>query len=293
MNELAAQILRIVIKGLLVGGVYAVIALGLNIQYGVGRVFNIAHGEFLMLGAMLTSTMYISAMIDPLASLAITGPLMFIIGFILYRTLFASLRRRAPSPAAFEANSLLAAFALIYIFQNAAILIFGGRGGRTYAYLSFPLAFAGITIPANLVVAFAVAVVICVVFYFFVTRSRLGKAIRAAARDPATAGLMGVNVKLVLALCFGLGALLAGLAGTLISTFSSHSEVMGLTYAIAAIVVMVVGGLGSIPGSFVGGVIIGLVSGIVATYHSALVVPAYYAIFLIILLARPQGLLKR
>lgn len=293
MNELAAQILRIVIKGLLVGGIYAVIALGLNIQYGVGRVFNIAHGEFLMVGAMLTSAMYVSAMIDPLASLAITGPFMFIIGFILYRTLFASLRRRAPSPAAFEANSLLAAFALIYIFQNAAILIFGGRGGRTYAYLSFPLAFAGITIPANLVVAFAVAVVICVVFYFFVTRSRLGKAIRAAARDPATAGLMGVNVKLVLALCFGLGALLAGLAGTLISTFASHSEIMGLTYAIAAIVVMVVGGLGSIPGSFVGGVIIGLVSGIVATYQPALVVPAYYAIFLIILLARPQGLLKR
>lgn len=294
MNELAAQILRIVIRGLLLGGIYAVIALGLNIQYGVGRVFNIAHGEFLMVGAMLTSIMFASqAKIDPLASLAITGPLMFIIGFILYRTLFASLRRRAPSPAAFEANSLLAAFALIYIFQNAAILIFGGRGGRTYAYLSFPIEFAGLTLPTNMVVAAAVAVVICVVFYFFVTRSRLGKAIRAAARDPATAGLMGVNVKLVLALCFGLGAMLAGLAGTLLSTFSSHSEMMGLTYAIAAIVVMVVGGLGSVPGSFVGGVIIGIISGIVATYQSALVVPAYYALFLIILLARPQGLLGK
>ena len=294
MNELAARILEIAIRGVLVGGIYALIALGLNIQYGVGRVFNIAHGEFLMVGAMLTSMMFASqANIDPLASLAITGPFMFIIGFILYRTLFASLRRRAPTPAAFEANSLLAAFALIYIFQNAAILIFGGRGGRTYDYLSFPQKFAGITIPTNMLVAFAVAVVICVVFYFFVTRSRLGKAIRAAAIDPATAGLMGVNVKLVLALCFGLGALLAGFAGTLISMFTSHSEVMGLTYAIAAIVVMVVGGLGSIPGSFIGGIAIGIVSGIVATYQSALVVPAYYAIFLIILLARPQGLLRK
>jgi branched-chain amino acid transport system permease protein len=294
MNELATNILHIVINGLMVGGIYALIALGLNIQYGVGRVFNIAHGEFIMVGAMLTSVVLVSqARIDPLASLAITGPFLFLLGLILYRTLFTSLRRRAASPAAFEANSLLAAFALIYIFENAAVLIFGGWGARTYPYLSFPLHFAGIVLPTNEVVAFAVAVVICVVFYLFVTRSRLGKAIRAAAQDAAVAELMGINVKRVLALCFGLGAMLAGFAGTLISTYASHSESMGLPYSIAAIVVMVVGGLGNIPGSFAGGVIIGLISGIVSHYQSALVVPAYYAIFLIILLVRPQGLLAK
>lgn len=283
----------ILLRGLVLGSIYALIAMGLNIQYGVGRVFNIAHGEFLMLGAMLTVSMYVGAGIDPLGSLVITGPFLFIIGFILYRTIFTSLKNRAPSPAAFEGSSLLIAFGFIFIIQNAALLIFGGRGSMRIDYLNFPIEIAGATFRANQVVAFAVAVVVGVVFYIFITRARLGKAIRAAAQDPATAGLMGVNVNLVLAICFGLGALLAGFAGSLISTYQAVSEVMGLNFAITAIVVMVLGGLGSIPGSFIGGIIIGIVSSIVTYYESALVLPAYYALFLIILLVKPQGLLGK
>lgn len=283
----------ILLQGLVAGSIYALIAMGLNIQYGVGRVFNIAHGEFLMLGAMLTVSVYVGAGIDPLGSLGITGPLLFISGFIIYRTLFTSLKNRAPSPAAFEGSSLLIAFGFIFIIQNAALLIFGGRGARRIDYLNFPIEIAGITFRVNQVVAFAVAVVVGVVFYIFITRSRLGKAIRAAAQDPATAGLMGVNINLVLAICFGLGALLAGFAGSLTSMYTPVSEVMGLNYAIIAIVVMVLGGLGSIPGSFIGGIIIGIVGSIVTYYESSLVLPAYYTLFLIILLVKPQGLLGK
>lgn len=286
----------ILINGLLVGGVYALIALGLNIQYGVGRVFNIAHGDFLMLGAFVTYTLFTSsAGISPLVSLAISGPFLFIIGFVLYRTLFTSLRNRAPSPAAFEGSSLLVAFGLIYVIENIAILIWGGTA-RGISYLNFPIRLPGpgyTVVRANQVVALAFAIVICIAFYIFITRSRLGKAIRAAAQDPATAGLMGININLVLALCFGFGALLAAFAGTLISMYSSISQVMGLNYAISAIIVMVLGGLGSIPGSFIGGLILGMIASVVSYYESALVLPAFYVIFLILLLVRPTGLLGK
>ena len=284
---------RILISGLLTGGILALIALGLNIQYGVGRVLNIAHGDFIMLGAFITFTLFTGAAgVNPLVTMAISGPFLFLIGFILYRTLFTSLRKRSASPGAFEGNSLLVAFGLIFIIQNTALLIWGGQV-RGYSYLNFPLYFAGVTLRANRVVAFALAVVIGVAFYVFVTRSRLGKAIRAAAQDPATAGLMGINTNLVLALCFGFGALLAGLAGSLISMYTAISQVMGLPFAIAAIVVMVMGGLGSIPGSFVGGFIIGIVGNMVSYFQPALVAPAYYGLLLILLLVKPQGLLGK
>ena len=283
----------ILINGVLVGGVFALIALGLNLQYGVGKVFNIAHGEFIMLGAFITYTLYVGFGIHPLVTLAISGPFLFIIGFVIYRTLFTSLRNRAPSPAAFEGSSLLVAFGLIFVIQNIAILIWGGRTRVYIGPLSFPLHFAGTVFNAAQVVACALAVVIGVAFYVFLTRSRLGKAIRAAAQDPATAGLMGINIKLVLALCFGFGALLAAFAGSLLSMYSSISEVMGLWYAIGAIIVMVLGGLGSIPGSFIGGFLIGIMGSIITYYEPALVIPSYYAVFLILLLVRPQGLLGK
>ena len=283
----------IVINGLLMGGILSLIALGLNIQYGVGKVFNIAHGEFIMLGAFITYTLYVGFGIHPLVTLAISGPFLFIIGFVIYRTLFTSLRNRAPSPAAFEGSSLLVAFGLIFVIQNIAILIWGGRTRVYIGPLSFPLHFAGTVFNAAQVVACALAVVIGVAFYVFLTRSRLGKAIRAAAHDQATAELMGVNTNMVLALCFGFGALLAGLAGSLVSMYSSISEVMGLNFAIVAIIVMVLGGLGSIPGSFVGGFILGIVGSLVTYFEAALVMPAYYALFLLLLLVRPTGILGK
>jgi branched-chain amino acid transport system permease protein len=289
-----SEIPTILINGLLSGGVLALIALGLNIQYGVGKVFNIAYGDFIMLGAMLTFTLFTSpAEIDPLISMAITGLFLFIIGFVLYRTLFTSLRTKAASPALFEGNSLLVAFGLIYVIQNAAILIWGGGSPRSYNYLTFPVKIGGMVFRATEVLAFALAIAIGIAFYFFVTRTRLGKAIRAAAQDPATAGLMGININMVLALCFGFGALLAGITGTLISMYSPVAEVMGLPYAISAIIVMVLGGLGSIPGSFIGGFIVGIVGSVVTYYGPGLVIPSYYALFLILLLARPQGLLGK
>ena len=206
----------IVVSGLLMGGIYALVSMGLSLQYGVARVLNIAHGEFIMLGALIVWTLCISFGIYPLLAVAISGPLLFGIGFLLHRTLFTSLKTRAPSPAAVEGNSLLAAFGLIFIIQNIALLRWGSLS-RSYPYLESVVWLGGTAFRINRLVALAIAVGVGVAFYLFLTRSRPGKAIRAAAQDPATAGLMGININRVLPLCFGLGAFMAGLAGLLIS----------------------------------------------------------------------------
>src|SRR4030042_1643535 len=114
---MGVTILNLVIGGLLMGGIYALIAMGLSLQYGVARVINISHGEFIMLGAFITWALYSAFGLNPLLSLAIGGPILFVIGFLLYRTLFTSLRKKAPSPAAFEGSSMLATFGLLFIIQ--------------------------------------------------------------------------------------------------------------------------------------------------------------------------------
>ena len=285
-------ILDVVIAGLLLGGIYAMIAVGLSLQYGVARVLNIAHGEFIMLGAFITWWLYTIVGINPLVSLAICGPIVFIIGFILYRILFTRLRASSPSPAAFEGSSMLACFGLLFIIQNVAILIWGADM-KGYSYLAFPVNFGGAKFAANRLVTLGFAMVIGVAFYLFLTRARLGKAIRAAAQAPATAGLMGVNINQVLALCFGLGALMAGLGGSLMSISYKIYPTMGLEYTIIALIVIVLGGLGSIPGSFIGGFILGLVGSIVTYIEPGLALVAYYVIFMLLLLVRPTGILGK
>jgi len=289
MNE---TVVWVVVSGLLNGGIYALIAMGLSLQYGVARVINLSHGEFIMFAAFLTWTLYTGFGINPLLSVAISGPLMLGIGFLLHRTLFTSLRNRAPSPAVFEGNSLLVAFGLFFVINNIALLIWGGQP-RAYYYLFYGVEIFGVTFVVNNVIALGIAVGLGVGFYVFVARSHLGKAIRAAAQDPATAGLMGVNINWVLPLCFGLGAFMACVAGLLTSMCYPISTSMGLRYTIIALIVVALGGLGSIPGSFIGGLILGLVGSIVTQWQPALSMAAYYAIFVFLLLVRPAGILGK
>ncbi|MDH5696373.1 MAG: branched-chain amino acid ABC transporter permease [Dehalococcoidia bacterium] len=285
-------ILNILIAGLLMGGIYALIAMGLSLQYGVARVLNISHGEFLMLGAFITWMLYTAFGINPLVSLAIVGPIIFIIGFALHRTLFRSLQTSSPSPGVFEGRSLLAAFGVLFIIQNIALAIWGADL-RAYSYLARGVNLAGAVFAANRLVSLLFAIVIGVVFYLFLVRTRLGKAIRAAAQDPAAAGLMGVNINQVLALCFGLGALMAGLAGTLISMWYPINATMGLGYTIIALIVVALGGMGSIPGSFIGGFLLGLIGSIVTYIQPGLALAAYYLLFMLLLLVRPTGIMGK
>jgi branched-chain amino acid transport system permease protein len=286
---MVVTILNILIAGLLMGGIYALVAMGLSLQYGVARVLNISHGEFIMLGAFITWLMFTAFGVNPLVSLVICGSVTFIIGFLIYRTLFTRLRISSATPGAFESSSMLASFGLLFIIQNIALMIWGGNM-RGYSYLNVGVNFLGTTFPANRLAALVVAVVISSILYVVLARTRMGKAIRAAAQDPATAGLMGVNINQVLALCFGFGALMAGFAGVLVSMCYPIYATIGLEYTIIAIIVVVLGGLGSIPGSFIGGFILGLVGSIVTSLQPALAIAAYYVLFMILLLVRPAGI---
>lgn len=285
-------ILDVVIAGLLLGGLYALIAMGLSLQYGVARVFNISHGEFIMLAALTTWSLQIVLGLNPLISLAICAPIAFILGFIIHRTLFKRLSSTAETPAAFESSSMLASFSLFFILQNLALITWGSKI-RGYSYLAFPVIIAGAKFGANRLLTAGVAFVIGIAFYLFLARTRLGKAIRASAQDATTAGLMGVNIDSVLALCFGFGAAMAAIAGVLISMSYPVHAVMGLEYTIIAVIVVVLGGLGSIPGSFFGGLILGLIGSIVTYFEPGLALVAYYLIFVLLLLVRPKGIMGR
>jgi branched-chain amino acid transport system permease protein len=289
MPESMVLILDVIIGGLLLGGIYALLAMGMSLQYGVAQVLNISHGEFIMLGAFTTYTLYTVFGINPLVCLAIIGPIMFIIGFLLHKTLFTRLSLSAANADVYAASSLLATFGLMFIIRNLA-LIGWGANYRAYSYLNFGVDLLGATFTANRLVILGFAVGIGVAFYLFLAHSRIGKAIRAAAQDPAAAALMGVNINLLLALCFGLGTLLAGLAGTLMSMRVTLYPTMGMNYTIIAIIIIVLGGLGSIPGSFIGGFILGLIGTLVTYIDPSLSLAAYYFIFMLLLLVKPTGI---
>lgn len=281
----------IIITGLLLGGIYALVSVGLSLQYGVGRVLNVAHGEFIMLGAFITFWLSGSAIqMNPLVTIVITAPMMFVIGWLLHATLFRRLMHTSPSLDIFEGKSMLASFGLLYIVQNLARIIWGSQ---TFQVLYLNTTVTSAQIPVNRLVALGVVIVIGVAFYLFLARTRMGKAIRSAAQDPTTAGLMGVNINSVLAICFGLGLGMAAIAGSLLSTFFPIQTSMGLQYTVIAMIVVVLGGLGSITGAMIGGLVLGIVSQLVTYFQPTLTFIAYYVIFILLLLVRPKGIMGK
>jgi branched-chain amino acid transport system permease protein len=287
------QLPRLIITGILMGSIYGLLAMGLTLQYGVCQVLNISHGEFLMLGAMLTLTLSKAFGISPLLAVAIIGPLLFVIGFLLQITLFRTLKARTPSPPVFEGSALLVAFGLYYIINFSGQISWSAMT-YTNTYLTDRVYFLGTSFGLNQIIACVIAVAIGVAVYLFLSRTRMGRAIRATAEDPATAGLMGVNTNMILALCFGLGTLLAGIGGILISWRTPVNTNMGFDYTVIALVVVVLGGLGSVPGSFIAGILIGIVARLVSGFwEPLLIVPVYYAILMVLLLVRPAGLLGK
>ncbi|NLO27653.1 MAG: branched-chain amino acid ABC transporter permease [Actinobacteria bacterium] len=280
----------IIIAGLLLGGIYALIAAGLSLQYGVARVLNVSHGEFIMIGAFITWWMFTNLALDPLISIVITGPLMFVLGILLYRFIYRKIMVDSESIDAFEGSSMLAAFGFLYVVQNVARWIWGSN---TYAYTYMATSVTSARIPLNRLVALAVVAVVAIIFYVFLSHTRMGKAIRASAQDPTTAGLVGVNVYRVLGLCFGLGLAMAGIAGSLLSILYSVNTSMGLGYTVIALIVVVLGGLGSVQGAFIGGILLGLMSSLVSYYQPSMTMVAYYVVFILLLLIRPKGIMGK
>lgn len=282
-------ILNVVTSGLIMGGVYAIIAMGLSIQYGVAKILNVSHGEFIMVGCFLTFGL-VKLGVHPLIAMVLCMPLMFLIGFVLHRTIYKKLKDVSGSAAAFESNSMLISFGLMFVIQNIGLTLWGSEQ-QTYPFLLRSVKILGTSIALNRLVVLLFAVAISLLFYLFLEKTRLGKSIRAVSQDPGCAALLGVKTHRISAICFGIGAVLAGCAGSLISIINQFNTTMGMTYTIIAIIVVVLGGMGSIPGSIFGGFILGFVGTVVNYIDPSLSLVAYYIIIILLLLIKPSGLM--
>ncbi len=282
-----------IIFGLFVGGLYGIAAVGLSLVFGVMRVLNVAHGELLMIGGYVSFWAFTLLGVDPFVSLLISGPTLFLVGVALDRGLYSWITRFDEETKI--KNSLLISFGLTLILQNLAIQAWTAdeRSIRT-GYAGTSTSLLGVVIPYTRLADLLVALLIILGLHLFLRRTYLGKAIRATALDWEAASLAGIDVRRTYLLTFGLGAALAGVAGSLVSVGYSIAPSIGLEWTLKALVVVVLAGMGSIFGAFAAGLLLG-----VAEALSVFALGAAYrevvglAIFLLVLLLRPQGLFGR
>ena len=250
-------ILQVLLFGVVWGGLYTLIATGLNVIYGVMKILNIAHGELLMLGAYLTFWLFTLWDVSPLVSMPLAALAMFAFGVIIQKLLIEPLMVRTKTLAAFENATLIIFFGVLLILQNVAMLLWTADY-RVLSYLNDPVTIGGLSVAANRLVVAAVALAVSGLMYVGMQYTLVGKAIRAVSEDRDTAKLMGINVKQIGLLGFGIGAALAGTAGSLASTIYVITPTVGLLFTIKAFTVMVIGGLGSQMGILVAGLALGV-----------------------------------
>lgn len=277
-------------SGLVLGGMYALIAMGLTLQYGVARIMNLAHGELMIAAAFAALWLFTSAAVNPLLGLLVIVPAAFAISWAIYRLLLTPLVRRAPNRDALEVDSILATFGMLFVIQGVMLVMFGGAY-FSYSFLAFPVTIAGAIVAANRLLALAFAAVIGLALYLYLTRTRLGTAVRAVAVDPQSAPLVAIDVRATAALAFAFGGALVAAGGVLVSMFLTFNANIGVVFTMKALIVVIMGGVGNLLGCLVAGLILGLAETFVATYvDPGLTLATTYALFLIILLVRPQGL---
>lgn len=276
-------------SGTLIGGVYALAGIGLSLVFGVMNVSNFAHGDLMMLGMYATYFMFTLLGIDPFVSVLITMPLMFIVGAILQRT-FVNKVLTAP-----HQNQILLTIGLGLILSNTALLAFTGNYRiLTTSYSSSSFDILGISVSEPLLISFGITVAITTALYLFLMKTDLGAALRATSQDRIAAQLMGINVKRMSMLAFGLGSALAGAAGTLITPTYYIYPLAGHSFLLKSFTICVLGGLGSVIGATVGGILIGIVEALSSTYIATdwkdVVV---FGVFILILLIKPSGLFSK
>lgn len=282
----------ILVSGLLLAGTYALVAMGLNLQYGVARIMNLANGEILVLGALAAFWMHSNQQLSPLLTLLVVGPLAFVGNWLIYRLLLRPLVRRAKTQGQLDVDAILATFGISFFLVGMMISIEGGF--FAYKYLSEPISILGSTSSLNRLIAFLVAVLIGAALYLWLNVTRAGIAVRAVAVDTEAAGLVGIDVPRVSAIAFALGGAVTAVGGTLISTFITLDASVGVVFTMKALIIVIMGGVGDIRGAIVAAVILGLVETAVATLvDPGLTLASAYFIFILVLLFRPQGLFGR
>lgn len=289
------DIMSIVIRGGLLGAIYSLIAIGLNLEYGVTRILNVAHGEFLMLGAYVTWFVFTFFGVNPLVSLVISGPVVLALGVLIQVIVFRRLVHLSASGEELEFRSLLACFGLMYIIQNvvASVTRTSSPGGIGTPYLYETVGILGERVQLNWIASAVLSMIISVLMYILLRFTRLGLAMRATVEEPTGAQLVGINIFKVHAISFGLGALLSALAGSMLVMIYTVNPFFGPPYTYIALAVIILGGMGSFVGSLLGGFFIGYAYYTTLTIEPLLPMAVVYVFIIIMLIIRPKGLFGR
>jgi branched-chain amino acid transport system permease protein len=280
------QLIQAIALGLLIGGVYALMASGLTLIFGVMRIINIAQGAFLILVAMLTWWLWHETGIDPILASVITAPLMFGFGWVVHRLLISRVSGESSS------MSILLTFGFAMVIEGVLDITAGNRfRSATPSYFDESFRIGSISLPKAQVFGFLAAVVVLGALYYVLTRTWTGRAIRAATQNPSGAALVGVGAAGTAALAFALGSATTGVGGSILSVLYPFFPASHYDWISRLLGIVVLGGMGSLPGALVGAGILGLAETLTATYGSlrwsTLV---FYLVIMVVLLVRPQGL---
>jgi len=284
--ELLSQVLA---SGILLGGLYALMALGLALVWGVLNIVNLSHGALIMLGAYVTYFLFTGAHIDPFVALPITAVVLFVVGYVIERGILNYVIRGPMF------NTLLITFGIEVVLTYLAQLAFSADFraiNPSYAGSNFAL--AGVTIPLVQVAVFAVAIGLTIAMWLFLLPTRIGRGIRASAQNLVAARLYGVDPKRIYALTFGIGSALAGVTGGLYGTVSQINPYIGGPLTAKSFAIAIIGGLDNPLGVIVGGLVLGLVESLTALYFGSTYRDvASFGVLLLVLILRPTGLLGR
>ena len=282
--------LQACVNGLLMGGFYSLMGMGQNIIFGVMKIVNFCHGEMLMVGMYLTFILYTFFGIDPYLAVPMVAAVMFVLGAGIQHTLITpSLGTKSFT------NLLFLTVGLGLLLSNGALVIFGSeyRSIRT-AYSQTYIPMGPVTISLPRMISFGVLIVVTIALFAFLKYTTVGKQIRAVSQNPVGAEVVGINVKKIYPLTYGLGVALAGTAGALLTQFYTIFPTAGASFGFRALIVVVVGGLGSIPGAFLAGIFLGLLETMSALFIS----PSYsdlivFMTFIVILVVRQTVIARR
>lgn len=287
----ATAISQAIMVGLVMGGIYALVAAGLTLIFGVMRIINLVHGEFLMMAMYGSFFMHSLLGIDPYISIIITLPIFFVVGGGFFRFLIS------PILSAPGINQILLTIGVSIFLQNLALLIFTADYRTillSYSQVKIQIGLAVVDLPQ--LIAFVASIAITVIFYWLLRFSDLGRSIRATSQNREAAVLCGINVRRIFLITFGLGTAGVGVAGSLLSGIFYITPSVGWLFLLTAFVVVVLGGMGNFVGALIGGFIIGLTESVGSLFMPIAVAPiTKFIVFILLLLLRPQGLfgLKR
>lgn len=273
-------------SGLLIGGIYAFVAIGLNLIFGVIRVANFAQGEFVMLGMFVTYLLQTNFNIDPyISAWVVIAPIGFIFGALVY---IIVIRRLLDD----HYMQMFATFGLIFVFQNLVLSLSRGEAKQTQSAVAGKTFSAfGLDVSIPRLIVLLAAIVVAYLLMQFLKRTIIGTAMRAVAQDQKTSTLMGINTNQIYILTFGISAALAAIAGALLTPSYAATTEIGFGFILPAFAVVVLGGLGSVKGSLVGGLLIGVIEGLAGyLLDPQLKQAVWFTLFLIVLVIRPNGL---